>query len=155
NETPQQGSMNAVPVTLPTYGAPAAGSPAARKPPAKLARTAHHAAPKKSAKAERLRERIEKLEEEIVELRGNAQAKGGYDPVPVGQAEPLSRRLRLVDEMIRKYGRAYDYRIHTVKELEAILADLDAQARPAQPATGAQPGDLAPPSEDSDGDSAT
>ncbi len=54
----------------------------------------------------------------------------GFDAVPPGQAESIARRLKLVEIMIRKYGRAYDYRMHTLRDLEMILAKLDAtQAR--------------------------
>ncbi len=56
-----------------------------------------------------------------------------YDLVPVKQAEGIARRLVLVDRLIREYGRAYDYRIHTAKELETILKDLES----AVPATTA------------------
>ncbi len=51
-----------------------------------------------------------------------------FDAVPNGQAEPLIRRLRLTEELVSKYGRAYDYRAMTVTELQTILAQLDAQA---------------------------
>ncbi|MGK5082647.1 hypothetical protein WDW37_05020 [Bdellovibrionota bacterium FG-1] len=48
-----------------------------------------------------------------------------YDPVPVGQVEPLAQRLKLVETLIQRHGRAYDYRIHTIKELQEILSQLD------------------------------
>jgi hypothetical protein len=38
----------------------------------------------------------------------------------------MGRRLQLVDSIIRRYGRAYDYRTHTIRELEQILAKLNA-----------------------------
>ena len=56
-----------------------------------------------------------------------------YDLVPAKQTESIARRLVLVDRLIREFGRAYDYRIHTVKELETILNDLEG----AVPATTA------------------
>lgn len=49
-----------------------------------------------------------------------------YDPVPSDQINALGRRLQLVDALIRRHGRAYDYRTHTVRDLELILAKLDA-----------------------------
>jgi hypothetical protein len=51
-----------------------------------------------------------------------------YDSVPNNQAEPLLRRLRLVEELIAKYGRAYDYRELTVPQLQDILSQLDNKA---------------------------
>jgi hypothetical protein len=51
-----------------------------------------------------------------------------FDAVPQSQADGISKRLGLVEEILRKYGRAYDYRTLTIKDLQAILADLDAQA---------------------------
>jgi hypothetical protein len=54
-----------------------------------------------------------------------------FDAVPSAQAEPLLRRLRLTEELISKYGRAYDYRALTVTELQTILAQLEAQAAQA------------------------
>lgn len=51
-----------------------------------------------------------------------------YDPVPSDQVDALSKRLQLVDLLIRRHARAYDYRTHTVRELELILAKLEASA---------------------------
>lgn len=51
-----------------------------------------------------------------------------FDAVPNSQAEPLIRRLRLVETLIAKYGRAYDYKTLTVTELQTILGRLDTQA---------------------------
>jgi hypothetical protein len=51
-----------------------------------------------------------------------------FDPVPQPQRDGIARRLGLVEEILRKHGRAYDYRSLTVRDLETILAELDAQA---------------------------
>lgn len=51
-----------------------------------------------------------------------------FESVPPEQIEGISQRLKLIDQLLRKYGRAYDYRIHTIKELENILSELDAKA---------------------------
>jgi hypothetical protein len=51
-----------------------------------------------------------------------------FDAVPVTQTEPMVRRLRLVETLIARYGRAYDYRTHTVVELQAILGQLEAES---------------------------
>jgi hypothetical protein len=58
----------------------------------------------------------------------------GYDPVPSDQVNALSQRLKLVDTLIRRHGRAYDYRMHTVRDLEAVLARLEASAPATAPA---------------------
>jgi hypothetical protein len=49
-----------------------------------------------------------------------------YDNVPADQVDPIITRLRLVGQLILRYGRAYDYRTMTVQELETILHRLDA-----------------------------
>lgn len=54
-----------------------------------------------------------------------------FDAVPASQVEPLARRLQLVQTLLTKYDRAYDYRTMTVPQLEAALAKLDAQATAA------------------------
>lgn len=52
-----------------------------------------------------------------------------FDPVPKSQKVAIRKRIQLVDRMIAKYGRAYDYRTHTLRELQNILAELEAQAK--------------------------
>jgi chemotaxis protein histidine kinase CheA len=58
-------------------------------------------------------------------------AKQAFDRVPRDQVEPLLERLQLVQEIIRHYGRAYDYRVYTVRELENILNRLKAASMQA------------------------
>ena len=53
------------------------------------------------------------------------EKKEGFELVPANQAEPIIHRLKIVEELIRKHGRAYDYRMHTIKELQSILSQLD------------------------------
>jgi hypothetical protein len=53
-----------------------------------------------------------------------AQASPTYDTVPIEQTDAFVKRLGLVSEILKKYGRAYDYRMHTVKELETLLNEL-------------------------------
>ncbi|MBL7716871.1 MAG: hypothetical protein JNL01_15505 [Bdellovibrionales bacterium] len=50
-----------------------------------------------------------------------------YDEVPDGLADALEKRLDLVEKLIRDHKRAYDYRSHTVKQLEEILEKLEAE----------------------------
>lgn len=55
-----------------------------------------------------------------------------YDKVPTSQSKPFVDRLHLVETLVSKYGRAYDYRSMTVPELEAVLEKLDAEAAPTR-----------------------
>jgi hypothetical protein len=70
-------------------------------------------------------------------------AKVNYDAVPIEQTDAFLKRLQLVSELIQKFGRAYDYRVHTVKELETILSDLK-QPLDAQRETHADAATLTP-----------
>lgn len=56
-----------------------------------------------------------------------------YDLVPETLTPALERRLELTRELITEHGRAYDYRTHTVKQLEAIKEQLDIARLPAPP----------------------
>jgi guanyl-specific ribonuclease Sa len=53
---------------------------------------------------------------------------GEFFPVPKDQVQPIGRRLSLVEEIMTRHGRAYDYRAHTVQELQDILAQLETEA---------------------------
>lgn len=63
------------------------------------------------------------------------QKNSSYDPVPSDQVNPVVRRLRLVEEIVRKHQRAYDYRMLTTRDLESILASLE--STPQTPSTAA------------------
>jgi hypothetical protein len=106
---------------------------------------------KKLAKAPTTLKRIEILEAEVADLKKSvADAKAlpakapaaasfavkaesavpakvapGYDPVPSEQRDSMVRRLQLVQQLIEKHARAYDYRMHTVGDLQKILASLE------------------------------
>src|SRR6185437_16178299 len=60
-----------------------------------------------------------------------ARSEVTYDMVPADQVEPLIRRLHIIEALVSKYGRAYNYRELTVVQLEAILGQLDTQATQA------------------------
>lgn len=101
----------------PTYIAPAIQTTTLETPaPPKAA----HVSKKKTKKSK-------------VSLVSTASANPNFDPVPRGQEESIARRLKLVEIMIRRYGRAYDYRMHTLRDLENILAKLDAESAKNQP----------------------
>ena len=48
-----------------------------------------------------------------------------FDPVPQAHAESVAGRLAIVADLIRRHGRAYDYRALTTQELETIRGELD------------------------------
>lgn len=78
----------------------------------------------------------------VIPSERKTAAAPAYDPVPASQAEPIIKRLKLVEELIRKYGRAYDYRNHTLKQLEGVLASLE--GRQGAPATASAPNIVQP-----------
>ncbi|MBC7690809.1 MAG: hypothetical protein H7222_03505 [Methylotenera sp.] len=47
-----------------------------------------------------------------------------FDQVPPQQTESILRRLKLVEMILKSSGRAYDYRMHTTRELEGVLNHL-------------------------------
>ena len=91
--------------------------------------------------------RIEQLESKILELQGalaartsgnfefdpsadpdnscDLEVKWQYDPVPSDKKTQVAERLRLIERLLVRYNRAYDYRAHTKRELVFILHQLD------------------------------
>jgi hypothetical protein len=61
-----------------------------------------------------------------------ASPAAAFDAVPANQSEAILQRLKIVENLVRKYGRAYDYRAHTLKELELIQSTLESTAAQAQ-----------------------
>ena len=55
-------------------------------------------------------------------------AEAPYDSVPDDQVNPVLVRIQLVEEIVRKYSRAYDDRAHTVRDLQMLLKQLDGQS---------------------------
>jgi hypothetical protein len=55
------------------------------------------------------------------------QGWGMFDPVPGASRRTVAERLKLVSILIQKYGRAYDYRVHTIRQLRHILKVLETQ----------------------------
>ena len=53
-----------------------------------------------------------------------------FDPVQKNQVESIAGRLGLVQKLLLKHHRAYDYRLLTKAELETILKDLDREQKP-------------------------
>jgi hypothetical protein len=50
---------------------------------------------------------------------------GKFESVPEDQKQAFGKRLALMNEIIQKYGRAYDYRTHTIAELQKLLQILE------------------------------
>ena len=48
-----------------------------------------------------------------------------YDQVPKDHIDEISERIQVVDQILRKTGKAYDYRSVTLAELKKILQDSD------------------------------
>jgi len=89
--------------------------------PAYIPRSLQNAPMNRPQAYARLKKKNSKLK--LVSTRSESQS---FDPVPPAQAESIAQRLKLVEILIRKYGRAYDYRMHTLRDLESILMQLDA-----------------------------
>lgn len=68
-------------------------------------------------------------QEARVDARTELREEIRFDAVPGPQKDAIRRRLQIVDLLVARYGRAYDYRTHTVRELEQIRANLDASVR--------------------------
>ena len=112
-----------------------AKAPAARQPrqAAGVARTAPPAAPSQLTATAQPAQATSHLPDSAL----------SYDLVPSDQLDPLAKRLQLVELLIRRHARAYDYRTHTVRELGMILAKLDAETTPVSQAQLKQPTDTA------------
>lgn len=85
----------------------------------------------RSAPGYRAAEAVEAAEPVAAAPAPAATPSSKFDTVPGSQTEPLLRRLKLVEALILKYGRAYDYRSLTVTELQSILGKLDVQSAQA------------------------
>jgi hypothetical protein len=80
---------------------------------------------------EELKKLMGKMDETIRELRTDLDHKNDlkkitpkttYEDVATPHIDAVAGRLKLVETILRKTGKAYDYRAHTTKQLEAILA---------------------------------
>ena len=72
-----------------------------------------------------------RLEESDVARSSSTKASQGwgmFDSVPEKSRDSLATRLTLIQELIKKYGRAYDYRIHTTAQLKKVRDLLDHEA---------------------------
>lgn len=48
-----------------------------------------------------------------------------FDSVPQSQIESVAARLKIIEQILRKHKRAYDYRSNTSAELQAVQIYLD------------------------------
>ncbi len=66
------------------------------------------------------------MEKKQVQVKSILEAeKEHFDAVPKSHTDSISNRLKIIDQLIRKHQRAYDYRTHTTQELKNILSKLD------------------------------
>lgn len=66
-----------------------------------------------------------------VAVKSAPQSSQSFDAVPASQKDAILERLTIVENLVRKYGRAYDYRTHTLKELQLIQSTLESTSTPA------------------------
>ncbi len=87
-----------------------------------------------SAHAERKLETYSAVEGESQQAKTSQRPKteAAFDPVPADQLESIARRAQLAERLVREHARAYDYRAHTLAELESIVARLDLEKAQAQ-----------------------
>jgi hypothetical protein len=64
-------------------------------------------------------------------------SRGNFDPVASDQIDSVAQRLKLVEQILVRHARAYDYRVHSARELRAILSRLDGKHQPGQAARSA------------------
>lgn len=58
-----------------------------------------------------------------------AAPKPLFEQVPAEHVESIAGRIKLVEQILRDYGRAYDYRVMTTRQLQAVLDRLDEQSK--------------------------
>ena len=58
-------------------------------------------------------------------LAESVPAATKFDPVPPTRVDSILKRVKLVETILKKYGRAYDYRTVSSQDLEKILAQLE------------------------------
>jgi hypothetical protein len=105
------------------------------------AKKAKHTASAAPQESDPVKQRLDQIEKDLRTIQskamtGQAGASGtaeAYDPVPSDQTGPITKRLKVIETLILKHGRAYDYRSHTAKELESILKKLDTAQGAANP----------------------
>lgn len=114
-----------------SFGKPEAVSPILKEAPSENIRES------KPSKKVSLRDEVSQLEKRLNEVEkkqagqtlvASVATKGpqkNFDEVPSDQAEAIVERLSLVEEILIKHNRAYDYRSHTQKELKTILSELN------------------------------
>lgn len=58
---------------------------------------------------------------------------GTFDVVPDKRIPELAQRLKYTNEILKRWGRAYDYRTTTTRQLRQIVAELEAVDENSQP----------------------
>lgn len=96
------------------------------KPP-KRAIKAMPARQKNLAKVQNGRSTIRSVKlapEKSIQSRRDVRSAERFDTIPESQISRFRDRLQLVDEILARSGRAYDYKSLTVNELETLLRNL-------------------------------
>lgn len=69
-------------------------------------------------------ELAQKLSAEAAKKELLSRAKK-YDAVPDERISELAQRLKFTNEILKRFGRAYDYRLMTLGEFKKVLAELE------------------------------
>jgi hypothetical protein len=72
-----------------------------------------------------INEETQRLSQEAGQISRKAK---GFDSVAANQVESIAQRIQLVEAILRRHSRAYDYRVYSARELRSILSSLDAAA---------------------------
>jgi len=51
--------------------------------------------------------------------------QGDFDPVPDEHVNSIAKRIKIAYKILVNHNRAYDYKIHTTKQLQSILDQLN------------------------------
>lgn len=72
--------------------------------------------------------RTELAKEEHVEQKKKdlKEMSSRFDKVPDQRIAELAQRLRYANDILKRWGRAYDYRVTTLKDFQKIVAELEA-----------------------------
>lgn len=71
----------------------------------------------------------EKQAVSAVAKSADVEDEKAFDAVPKKRIPELSERMIYAYEILKRYGRAYDYRVTTLKELRKVLSELEKQDR--------------------------
>ena len=79
-----------------------------------------------------LKAEIAALKAQIKAPEDLAKARTAGDKIDANHVKDIALRLKYTNEIVRRFGIAYDYRVMTVKDFKRILAKLEAQEKQAE-----------------------